>query len=257
MTRLLLLVVFLCYAGIELSAQEIFRLDFEEVFVPDDWSISDKSEWGHTLGEDGSSYFRFHPFSYRDFLQSPEMVLDEGSYTLYFSWNEAQRGSPDFCNVRIRQGEEYWDIAYTFGSGNNREWERDSVVFGNLDSADYTIEFEYKSLPRYPAQYLNIDNVFLVRSEPVVTATNTILQNLRIQVMPNPVKDHLNYSLNDLENRNFDLLISNAAGQFIFEKKNVGGISNGTIDVSKWPSGIYNLKFQNIDGYKNESIVIY
>jgi len=255
--RRLIIVVLLFALGSNLQAQEIFSHDFEDVFVPEGWQISDKSEWGHELGEEGSSFFRFHPFSYRDFLQSPPLELEEGYYVFYFSWNEAQRGSPDFCNVRIKEGDNYWDRIYTFGSGNNRTWERDSAVIGNLDASTYTIEFEYKSLPRYPAQYLNIDNIELVRSERVVSASNDILEDLSIQILPNPVHEELFYDLKDSKNRRFDLTISNSGGQQVLERKAVQGNGKGTIDVSHLPSGIYILEFRNDDGVKTDRFVIH
>lgn len=224
------------------SSQEVFRLEFDREFVPEDWAYSDKSEWAHRLGEGGTSYFRFHPFSYRDFLQSPVLELEAGHYVLYFSWNESRRGNPDFCNVRIRPDGGFWDIVHTFGSGNDRIWERDSAVLGNLPAGIYQVEFEYKSLPRYPAQYLNLDNVSLVRRDQVVTGSEAAVWLQGMELYPNPAASRLNYSLDAVMGRPDGLRVLNGAGQVLLESGNPG--LSGALDVSSLAPGHYFLEIE-------------
>ncbi|MEZ5009976.1 MAG: T9SS type A sorting domain-containing protein [Chitinophagales bacterium] len=242
-----------------LSAQEIFRLDFESELAPEDWSVSSKAEWGHLIGEDGSDYFRFSSSYTFDLFDSPALTLDEGNYVLYFSWNETGDINPDFVNVRIKKGNGSWEEVYDFGGleggATNREWRKDSAVIGNLETAEYTIQFQYKSTGKYPSQYIGLDNVFLVKSD-LVTSLQPTLERIDFSIYPNPVKSILSFNVFDLENRNFEAKILNVNGQLLKTLPLINANGQNTIDVSDLARGTYLLELVNQEGVKTESFVI-
>lgn len=252
MTRVFPLLVLLA-SMLSVPAQEIFRLDFEDEFVPDEWEFTEKSEWGHTLGEEGSSFFRFHPFSWRDVLQTPAMELEEGYYVLYYSWNEAGEGNPDFSNIRIRENDGYWESLDRIGVGNNRSWQKDSTVIGMLPASNYTLEFEYKSLGHFPSQYLNLDNIYLVRTDVVISSTD-LISDIDFKLYPNPVHSQLYYVLKAEGQQMYQLVVTNAIGAIVKQEKMIHG--SGMLDVSELPQGIYNLELQYNDQRTSKRFII-
>ena len=236
-------------------AQELFHVDFEDEFVPDDWEFTGKSEWCHVLGEEGSSFFRFHPFSWRDVLQTPSLDLEEGYYVLYYSWNEAGMGNPDFSNIRIRENDGYWESLDRIGVGNERNWQKDSTVIGPLAASNYTFEFEYKSLGHFPSEYLNLDNISLVRRD-IVTGLHEDRTDIKFEIYPNPVRSILNYRLGDDLNRTFEMIVINELGQSVSIEEQIAGREQGSIDVSGLPQGLYTLEIKHEQGRATSRFVI-
>lgn len=240
-------------------AQEIFRLDFENELAPEDWSASSKAEWGHLIGENGSDYFRFSSSYTFDFFDSPVLTLEEGNYVLYFSWNETGDVNPDFVNVRVKKGNGSWEEVYDFGGleggATNREWRKDSAVIGNLETAEYTLQFQYKSTGKYPSQYIGLDNVFLVKSD-LVTSLQPTLERVDFSIYPNPVKSNLNFNVFDQENRNFVAKVLNVNGQLLKTLPFINSNGQNTIDVTDLAKGTYLLELVNQEGIKTESFVI-
>jgi hypothetical protein len=228
-------------------SQELFRLDFEDEFVPAGWVYSDKSEWGRVLGEEGGNYFRFHPNSWRDVLQTPPLDLEAGRYVLYFSWNEASTGNPDFCNIRIREGYGSWESIDRIGIGNGRTWEKDSAEIGNLPAGSYTLEFEYKTIGKFPAQYLNLDNIYLVRSD-LITGLHEMLSGVELGVYPNPAHSQMNFLLKDPQNRRFDLRVLNTLGEIVVRQGIPENQTTGGVDISGLPAGPYILELIHREG---------
>lgn len=235
------------------AAQEIFRLDFEDTFLPDDWVDTDKSEWAHLLGEDQSSYFRFHPFSWRDFLQSPMLELSEGTYTLYYSWNETGSGNPNFINIRLREDAGFWTVLKQFGSGNQRTWVKDSLVIGELPTGTYQLEFEYKSLGKFPSQYMNLDNIHLVRRD-IVTGIEDNLPDVALSVFPNPANEVLHFRIVDQKQRSFSCQVINTLGQTVIDARETD--SGGQLDVSGLSAGSYELEIRFGDRVTTRRFVI-
>lgn len=161
------IILFSFFAVFRAYGQEVFRLDFEEILLPEGWSAGEYAEWGRVLGDGGTSFFRFHPVSWMDELLSPELELEAGNYTLYYSWNEAASSTPDYCEVRLRSGNGPWQEFDRIGEGNGRTWQRDSASFGMLEAGIYRLAFAYRSTVRYPSRYLNLDNIYLIRREIV------------------------------------------------------------------------------------------
>lgn len=250
-------IIFILFCS-QLSAQVIFTLDFEDEKAPQDWVFSDKSEWGHLLGEAGSNYFRFHPFSNRDVLQSPSIALSDGVYVLYFSWNETGNVNPNFVNIRIKKNNQSWQEIYDFGGsingGTNRTWHKDSVVIGALEADNYTFQFEYKSDGKFPSQYMNLDNLSLVKTDNV-TAVTSMLEKVNFEVYPNPVSTSLNFKVEDQARRNFDFFLYSSSGQQIKHLKN---IINGdySINISDLSKGVYLLELRHEEGIKSEQLIV-
>ncbi|MEZ5003292.1 MAG: T9SS type A sorting domain-containing protein [Chitinophagales bacterium] len=240
-------------------AQEIFRLDFNDALVPEGWSVSEKAEWGHVIGEDGSDFFRFSSSYTFDLFDSPVLDLEEGNYVLYFSWNETGDVNPDFVNVRVKKGNGSWEEVYDFGGleggGTNREWRNDSAMIGNLETAQYTLQFQYKSIAKYPSQYIGLDNVYLVKRD-VVTGWHPNLEQVAFNVYPNPVSTRLNFTISDVDNRNFEAKIINVKGQVIRSMSAINGNGQNSFDVSDLDIGTYLFEIICDDGIKTESFVI-
>ncbi len=120
-----LLFILVCFLSLNASSQEIFKLDFEEEFVPEEWTVNRFAEWGHLLGPDSDNFFRFHPKANLGLLKTPSLTLEEGVYTLYFKWSESGTSNPDFINIRIQKNNgqimEVSDFGGLEGGATNRE----------------------------------------------------------------------------------------------------------------------------------------
>ena len=247
----------LLFTVIQLPAQEIFRLDFEEAKAPEDWVTTNKSEWAHVLGVDGSDYFRFHPFSNRDILESPSISLEAGEYTLYFSWSETGDVNPDFVNVRYRKNNQNWQEVKDFGGleggATARAWLNDSAVIGSLDANNYTFQFEYKSVGKFPSQYINLDNIYLVRSDITTNVLNE--QSLQLEIYPNPVSERLNVKLNSDLDGQFHLTIYDQTGRIV---KQLTDLSKGSheVDVSHLADGVYLIEMRQGQFVKSGQLIV-
>ncbi len=241
-----------------ITAQELFRLDFETAKAPESWDVTDKSEWGHELGEDGSNYFRFHPSYYYDRLESPTLNLESGNYKLFFSWNEVGNVNPDYINVRISKNggewEEVSDFGGLIGGGTNREWRKDSAIIGNLETAEYKLQFQYRSIAKYPAQYIGLDNIYLVKGE-LVTGLQYNLERVGLSIFPNPVSTELTFSIDDASNRIFDAKIFSVDGKLVKEVNDLNSNIKHQVNIAELESGTYLFEIIHQDGIKTESFV--
>jgi hypothetical protein len=243
---------------INLSAQEIFRLDFEETLVPENWQASNKAEWGHVIGENGSNYFRFHPYSNTAILQSPVINLSDGFYTLYFSWNETGNVNPNFINIKIKRNNQPWQEIADFGGSEGgataRNWLKDSVEIGSFADDNLTIQFDYKSDGKYPSQYMGLDNIYLTRIDQITGLFNP-LEKVVFSIFPNPASQNLQVNVEDIQQRIFECFIYNSDGKIVFQKANVpNGIHS--LDVSNFVKGIYLIEIHHADGIKSEQFII-
>ncbi len=253
-----LLVFIIQLYSFSILAQEIFRLDFEQELQPLNWQVSEDAEWGHELGEEGSNYFRFHPYTVKDDFTSLPYTLESGNYVLYFSWNEVGDINPDFVSISLKEDQQNWEEIKRFGGsetgGTNRTWTKDSVEIGDLSTNNYSFRFDYQSTGKYPSQYINLDNIYLVRRDAVTTVDDWIAK-VDFSIYPNPATDNIVFTLNDVTNQNFDWKLFNTKGQLVLSGFNIG---NGThnIDVTHLQKGNYLLELYHPDGRKSEKLVI-
>ena len=254
MSKHLLFCLMLCaFCIFKTHSQEIFRLDFESEFIPEGWTANEYAEWGHLLGRDGDNYFRFHARSNLGKLISPQLALTEGNYTLYYDWSELGDVNPDFVNIRLTKGNgpamEIKDFGGLEGGGSHREWVSDSALLGDLETGNYTIDFQYKSTNKYPSTYINLDNITLMRRDLVITSVQQELVNVKLLAYPSPASTLLNIEIMDRESRTFDMNVVNAAGQLFHQKTNVPS-GNHSLNVANWESGNYLLEIKDDSGHK-------
>lgn len=253
------ILAFLAIITVSSQDQEIFNLDFEEAIAPDDWSVTSKSEWCHLIGEDGSSYFRFHPTYLNDRLESPKYDLEAGNYVFYFSWNEVNGDNPNYARVRIKKNNRSWEDLYFFGGsetgGTDRVWRKDSVVLSDLEDAEYTIQIRYNSEGRYPSQYIGLDNISLVKKEDAVTSTN-ILEKVDAQIFPNPASEVLQLQIETTEVATIAAQIFAVDGSLMKTIPNVPINAKHEIDVAELAAGNYVLKLLSNTGSKSIPFII-
>jgi len=184
--------------------------------------------------------------------------LQNGFYTLYFSWNETGNVNPNFINIKIKINNQPWqeiaDFGGSEGGATSRYWWKDSVEIGNIDNQNLTIQFEYKSDGKFPSQYMGLDNIYLTRTDQITALFNP-LEKVVFSIFPNPATDKIQLNVEDINQRVFNCLIYNSGGQIVLQKSN---ISNGihVLDVSQLTKGIYLVEIHHTDGIKSEQLII-
>jgi len=81
--------------------------------------------------------------------------------------------------------------------------------------------------------------------------------NLELDIYPNPATSilHVDYTSNSLER--VELIMFNSIGQSIFNQVYVSSENlNLEIDVSGWPSGVYQLKVIGLDADINRLVIV-
>jgi len=96
-------------------------------------------------------------------------------------------------------------------------------------------------------------------SETVTTYTTgvaTVPSKLSTLVYPNPAGDYLFIYIQPIASNNFTARLVDMTGRIVSTMENVQPTISYTLDVSKVPSGVYNLVLQNSDITHSEKIVV-
>jgi hypothetical protein len=97
--------------------------------------------------------------------------------------------------------------------------------------------------------------------EPTTTYDPTAVKNLAAmnivtKVYPNPAKDHLFVYIQAVNSNNFTLSITDEAGKLLYIKEYLQPTISYSVDISRIPTGLYNLNISNAELRHTEKIVV-
>ncbi len=210
------------------QAQEaILSEDFEGNFPPKNWNFPNNTELGRLLGIDGSNYVRLHPnYSEVKFI-TPAMSFTDGDFSLVFYWNEAGNNNPDSASIELSLNNgNSWTKITSVGSGNNRIWQKDSVALGNISGEKVKIRFVRKGRSGFPAEYINFDNISIIKSSITTPVFNNTLSLTR-NVYPNPSSNYFNVSIYNPDRKQLNYTLTTLDGR---ELNN--GVLQNEVDIS-------------------------
>lgn len=85
--------------------------------------------------------------------------------------------------------------------------------------------------------------------ETKIIGVNSVTLSRKVNIYPNPVKDKLFISLNDIENWNGNIEIYNVTGKLVYSNKlNVNSEKTSSINISDLPNGFYTVKVISDNG---------
>lgn len=98
-------------------------------------------------------------------------------------------------------------------------------------------------------------------TEPVTTYTPstgvaTLPSKLSTLVYPNPAGDFLFIYIQPVASNNFTVKLVDMTGRIVLSQNNIQPTISYTLDVSRIPSGMYNLVFENSDITSSEKVVV-
>lgn len=250
-----ILVLFFFCSSLSVNAQIIFQEDFNTIQYLSSWNISAKAEQALWLGTDNSKYVRFHPNFQNQFIETPDISLSNGNYTLYFDWNQARQQNADSVNVQFTTDNGIlWQTIYAIYNGNNRNWQTDSVVFNNIGS-NVKFRWNYFSSGSFPSQYFNVDNVFVKKN--IATGIKNDINELVAEVFPNPNDGNFQLKILNIKNKNGNLFIYNTQGAKVYST-NLPAVSQSLlqVDLSSLSKGSYILTIQVEENNYSKTIII-
>ncbi|HXB41365.1 MAG TPA: T9SS type A sorting domain-containing protein [Bacteroidia bacterium] len=131
----------------------------------------------------------------------------------------------------------YESVKWVFGDGTYASsYNLQSVTHSYAMNANYTV-----CVIGYPMPIANIDTTCKTISLTTVGIKESKLNELPIDLYPNPVKDKLNVELE--ENKIGKISITNCLGQIVYVLNNP--VSKQEIDLSSFPTGVYYLKAES------------
>lgn len=253
MRYLAVLIFFLL--GKIVHSQIIFEENFNSPLFPANWNFSAKTELALWLGTDNSNYVRFHPDFQNQSITTPAINTTSGNYTLYFDWNKEGSLRVDSVQVQLtKDNGSSWQTVYAVYSGNNRNWQKDSVLLNNLNSS-IKLRWNYYSSGSYPSQYFNIDNVVLKNS--ITTAIHTNNNNLQANIFPNPSNGIFQIKLFNLKNKPGTISLINLQGDLVY-KNNLPNATQSLLQIDGLilSKGTYFLKIVTEEETHTSSIII-
>jgi hypothetical protein len=180
---------------------------------------------------------------------------DEGAFSEDLEVMVNQAPDPAVSGDNIVNSFEY-GVAYSTSnnSGSTYSW---NVTGGTIASGNGTSEIMINwggpGTGIVTVTETNADNCIGVSEDFIVTIENTVgldeNRSSSIRIFPNPVKDQLILQSADNTFKMTSIMVMNQFGQVIWQKSfGTDGISNITIPVSQWSSGIYSVKVISADG---------
>lgn len=243
---------------LSVSSQEvIFSEDFNELKSIDEWTFNQQVEYAHFLGVDGSNYLRFNPVSIRVDLVSPAFNAPNGDYMLYFDWNQARENVPDSVTIFLSLNDgKSWKELSTFGMGNQRVWQTDSVSLGLIGGENIRIRFTRRGQRGFPAQYLNLDNISVKRSDQVTSLKDNSL-DVSLSLFPNPSNGNVQLTVSNPLQFNLNYNVYNSIGQLVKQKDISNSVYyNEFVDLSFLPKGNYLFVLTDNQSTATYSIII-
>jgi hypothetical protein len=254
----LLLFILSLLLSISVYSQEVvFSEDFNELRSIDKWTFNKQVEYAHFLGVDGSNYVRFNPVSIRVDLVSPAFNAPNGDYMLYFDWNQARENVPDSVTIFLSLNDgRTWKELSTFGMGNQRLWQTDSISLGLIGGENIKIRFTRRGQRGFPAQYLNLDNISVKKLDKVTSLKDNSL-DISLSLFPNPSNGIIQLTISNPLQLNLNYSVYNTIGQLVKEKKIANSVYlNEYVDLSFLPKGNYLFVLTDNQKTATYSIVI-
>lgn len=254
----LLLLLLAFFLLISANSQEvIFSEDFNDLKSIEKWTLNKQVEYAHFLGVEGSNYVRFNPVSIRVDLISPAFNAPNGEYMLYFDWNQARENVPDSVTIFISLNDgSTWKELSTFGMGNQRVWQTDSISLGLIGGENIKIRFTRRGQRGLPAQYLNLDNIFVKKSDKVTSLKDNSL-DISLSLFPNPSNGNMQLTINNPLQFNLSYSVYNTIGQKVKEKNISNSVYlNENVDLSFLPKGNYLFVLTDNQKIATYSIII-
>lgn len=253
-----LLSVFLFFCTKTNFGQDVvFTENFDSLKSISNWTFNNQVEYAHFLGVDGSNYVRFHPVSIRVDLVSPGFNVPNGEYRLHFDWNQAREQVPDSVTVFISLNDgKVWKELTTFGMGNQRTWQSDSISLGLIGGENIKVRFTRRGQRGFPAQYLNLDNIKVVKT-PEITSIKDDKLEVSMSIFPNPSNGNIRLSINNPKNFNLNYSVYSNQGQLIINE-NISSPSyyDAMIDLSYLSKGSYFFSVSSKDKVVTYPIII-
>jgi hypothetical protein len=250
--------IFLFFLSITVYSQDVvLSEDFNDLKSINNWTFNNQVEYAHFLGVEGSNYIRFHPVSIRVDLISPTFSAPIGEYRVSFVWNQARESVPDSVTIYLSLNDgKTWKELSTFGMGNQRTWQKDSISLGLIGGEDIKIRFTRRGQRGFPAQYLNLDNISVKKSGNVTSIKDNSL-NISLSLFPNPSSGNIQLTISNPLQLNLNYMVYNNVGQLVKEKYISNPIYfNELVDLSFLSSGNYLFVLTDNQKTTTYSIVI-
>ncbi len=129
-----------------------------------------------------------------------------------------------------------------FSGGNNQ---KDFVINQNFNGQVFYLQ------PGFIPDSLTIDPDYRL-----ITNGNTVQKTVRpeniteVKIFPNPAANFLNIFMNGFEETNIHFRLFDFGGRLVINKEeHINGSINATLDLSRFPSGIYLLRLQTANGF--------
>jgi hypothetical protein len=120
------------------------------------------------------------------------------------------------------------------------------IALANKTVTTDSLKFYYPCYVHKPNPNFNIG---LQKTHSTSVNNNGInIQNMGIEIYPNPAKDKLNITSKELQGKISNIIIYDLMGKLIYEKKYEDGVTETDIDISSFKQGIYSLKLKSNKG---------
>ena len=141
-------------------------------------------------------------------------------------------------------------LSIDFVPAYHSHWRRDSIDLSSFNGHIIMIQFETTNRQ---GNNVYIDNISIYNGSEPVDVVEYNLNNFSIY--PNPSQSTLSLDASKLSPGIYSIEILNSLGQTIFQFKTNTTIN--TIDVSKWPKGVYIISIKNDFDCKIERLIIH
>lgn len=246
--------LFLIFVKVE--GQTIMQEDFS-AGLPESWDIGGKVELGHLIGVEQSDYVRFHPRFKQEAMISPELDMQTGYYRLHYTWMENGAENPDSVVIFLSKGGAPWQRLGVIGGGTQRNWIRDSLEIGSPESATCRLKFVYNGQGKFPATYINLDDIHVDIVSPPTGIRNNTLQ-ADIQIFPNPTSEKIGINIQNIQSKNLNYQLLTLDGKILSETTISEAVSEwkGTLDLAAYANGIYFIRFYSGNEEKTLQFII-
>jgi len=142
-----------------------------------------------------------------------------------FTYTDQGQGAVDFMDQSSNQPAVWmWD----FGDGNTSTMQNPSHTFAI--SGMYNVCLTVTNIAGSDTNCQTLD--------VMVTSTNDLLRDLKVELFPNPSTDWLGLNLKSNERQELEFVVFNEVGQPIMSRK-VESVGQYVIDIKDWSSGFY------------------
>lgn len=242
---------------VKIEGQTILSEDFSGGLPKEIWNLGDNIELGHLNGVVQSDFLRFHPRFKQETIITEELDMQDGFYRLYYTWMENGIGNPDSVVVFLSTNNQNWSRLGSFGGGTQRNWLLDSIDIGSPENSNSKLKFVYNGKGRFPATYINIDDIHIDKVAPPTAIRNNTLE-VDIQAYPNPANDiiHLKVANTNFKEITYQLLTLD--GKVLAQQDIPGTIIEwqGNLILEGYSVGTYFVRFASGNEEKTIQFII-